>query len=135
MDMIKLCLNLLAISIIMNILLAVYGVVKRPSMIKKIIALDMLNNSICILATYIGYIGIESVPPVYISHDDKTLELLILRAVDPLPQALIVTAIVINLSITLFLCVLTLQIYRVARTTNIHSILRQRELLEELSGG
>ncbi|MEM4786273.1 MAG: sodium:proton antiporter, partial [Desulfurococcaceae archaeon] len=48
------------------------------------------------------------------------------RSVDPLPQALVLTAIVIGLAVTLFLVFLTLQIYRTYGTLDIREIRRLR---------
>ena len=47
-------------------------------------------------------------------------------SVDPLPQALVLTAIVIGLAVTLFLVFLTLQAYRLYKTTDVREIAKLR---------
>ncbi len=49
MDIAVLALNIVALSLVANIVLAIYGLLKRPSLIKKIIALNILNERVCAL--------------------------------------------------------------------------------------
>lgn len=127
-------LSLIITAMIVNIGLALYGIFFRPSLIKKIIALTILGDTANIFAIIIGYrrwISPEkpSIPPVlvnYTNFNNETLREFVARAVDPLPQALVLTAVVIGLAVTLFLVFLTLQIYRVYGTTDVREIRRLR---------
>jgi multicomponent Na+:H+ antiporter subunit C len=106
--------NLLATAAI-----SIYGIVVRPSLTKKIISLTILGDALNVLAIFIGF-RVFSIPPVLIPGVE--LELFVGLAVDPLPQALVLTAIVIGLAVTLFLVFLALQIYRLYGTLDTRRI-------------
>lgn len=106
--------NLLATAAI-----SIYGIVVRPSLTKKIISLTILGDALNVLAIFIGF-KVFSIPPVLIPGVE--LELFVGLAVDPLPQALVLTAIVIGLAVTLFLVFLALQIYRLYGTLDTRRI-------------
>lgn len=105
--------------------ISLYGIVARPSITKKIISLTILGDSLNVLAILIGF-RVFSVPPVLLKLDVGPSELLnfVHSAVDPLPQALVLTAIVIGLAVNLFLIFLALQIYR------LHGTLDSRKIRE-----
>ncbi len=121
--------NILIMTIVVNIGVSLYGVFARPSLIKKIIALTILSDSVNTLAIIVGYRAWPSpskppIPPVLtnVKPTEEVIKEFVSRAVDPLPQALVLTAIVIGLAVTLFLVFLTLQIYRLYRTTDVRRI-------------
>ncbi|MEM0066307.1 MAG: sodium:proton antiporter [Sulfolobales archaeon] len=103
--------------------ISLYGIVARPSITKKIISLTILGDSLNVLAILIGF-RVFSVPPVLLKLDANPDELLNLAysAVDPLPQALVLTAIVIGLAVNLFLIFLALQVYRLYGTLDSRKI-------------
>ena len=122
----------LLIIILVTITVALYGILTRPTIIKKIITLTIFNDAINVFIVISGYrrwpIPEKPVVPPVIR--DWDLPVSILRtSVDPLPQALVVTAIIINLAITLYLVFLTLQIYRVFKTTDVRTISKLRRVL------
>ncbi|MEM0380248.1 MAG: sodium:proton antiporter [Desulfurococcaceae archaeon] len=125
-------LSLILTALIVNLGLSLYGVFFRPSLIKKIIALTIFSDTANTFAILIGFRrwvdNQPSIPPVIVG--DYTSEIIqkefIKRSVDPLPQALVLTAIVIGLAVTLFLVFLTLQIYRTYGTLDIREIRRLR---------
>lgn len=126
-------LNILMVSLIANIVIALYGLIFKPNMIKKIISLTIFSDTASIIAIVIGYrFGKLPLPPVYMepNNPDYIYELLS-RSVDPLPQALVITAIVINLSFIVFLSVITLKLYDVFGSINLHLALR-REVIERI---
>ncbi len=116
------------LSIVVNLGASLYGVLYRPSLIKKIIALTIFSDSANITAIMIGYMRWRSpgeiAPPVLLNPNPtlEDIERFAKTAVDPLPQALVLTAIVIGLAVTLFLVFLTLQIYRFYGTTDVRRI-------------
>ncbi len=104
---------------------SIYGIVARPSIAKKIISLTILGDALNVLAIFIGF-RVYSVPPVLLGFDaDVDLMEFARTAVDPLPQALVLTAIVIGLAVNLFLVFLALQVYRLYGTLDTR---RTREL-------
>ncbi len=118
-------LNILIISLITNTLIGVYGIVFKPNIIKKIISLTIFNDSICVLIILHGYLGPESIAPIHIlPFDAENKELLLSYSVDPLPQAIVLTAIVIGLAFTVFLSITALRIYEVSGSLNLHYLLK-----------
>lgn len=127
-------LMILFVAMIMNLGIALYGIFYKPHLTKKIIALTILGDTANTLAILIGYRRwvssySPSRPPVYTNwteYSKHTLELFVNRSVDPLPQALVLTAIVIGLAVNLFLVFLALQIYRMYGTLDMREIRKLR---------
>ena len=111
--------------------LAIYGVARRPSMIKKIIALSIFGDTANVFAIFIGFRagGPGSVlPPVYptVRPSPSDIENMLKVSVDPLPQVLVLTAIVINMAVTALLIFLAIQLYRAYGTLDARKIARLR---------
>jgi len=130
MDIVTYLFNIVIMAIIVNMGVSLYGIFARPSLIKKIIALTIFGDSVYILVTIIGFRRAQPnpVPPILtiIPPTQQDIEYFAMHAVDPLPQALVLTAIVIGLAVTLFLMFLIIQIYRIYGTTDIRKIARLR---------
>ncbi|RLG83565.1 MAG: Na+/H+ antiporter subunit C [Thermoprotei archaeon] len=125
--------TILIMSMFVNLGIALYGVLARPSLIKKIIALTILSDTANTFAIIVGYRMWPSpespvLPPVLTNLTASKLRIFkfAASAVDPLPQALVLTAIVIGLAVTLFLVFLTLQAYRLYGTTDVRKIAKLR---------
>ncbi len=123
--------TILITCMIVNLGLALYGVFFKPNLIKKIIALTILGDTANTFALIIGYrmwvAGVPSRPPVFTEwRSNNPLLLLVFTktAVDPLPQALVLTAVVIGLAVTLFLVFLTLQAWKIYRSIDMRDIKR-----------
>lgn len=113
------------IAFVFNIAIALYGVLSRPSLVKKFLCLVAFTDSINIFAVFIGFRytpGAYPSPPILeaIPTSPAEVETLINTSVDPLPQAMILTAIVIGIACSMFLLTLILMYYRHYGTTNIH---------------
>ena len=84
----------------------------RQNLIKKIIGLGVLTNSIHLLLITIGFRGsIRSAVPPILPTPEVTAQFLT-TAVDPLPQAIVLTSIVINLSILAVMLAIAIHAYR-----------------------
>ncbi len=125
--------NILLFSLFFNVGISLYGIFARPSLIKKIIALTIFSDTANVLAIAVGYRRWPSpnqppIPPVITTTEPSIDDLtwFARQAVDPLPQALVLTAIVIGLAVTLFLVFLTLQVYRLYGTTDVRRVARLR---------
>ncbi len=134
MDTATYFLYILVSSMVMNLALALYGIFYKPHLTKKIISLTILGDTANAFALIIGYRLwpgeiTPSRPPILVgwTHLNKTmLQQYVSTAVDPLPQALVLTAVVIGLAVTLFLVFLALQIYRHYGTLDVREIRRLR---------
>lgn len=110
--------------LIATIGISLYGVIFKPHLTKKIISITIFSDSINLLAIFIGY-KLYSIPPELkgISNINEVLN----RTFDPLPQALVLTAIVIGLAVTLFLIFISLQLFRLHGTLDLRKIKELRE--------
>lgn len=125
--------SVMIFSLIMNIGISLYGVFRRPSLIKKILALTILGDTANVIAIVVGYRRWPTpesppIPPVLtdLKPTPETLQAFASAAVDPLPQALVLTAVVIGLAVTVFLVFLAIQVYRLYGTMDMRKIARLR---------
>ncbi len=94
------------------------GLVVKRHLIKKVIALNIISSAIVILFIYLGSLQGASAP---ILVDGVS------NIVDPIPQALMLTAIVVGVCTTALALVLAYKIYRVYQTLDLTEIERNAE--------
>ena len=122
--------------LIATAVVAVYGIVRRPNLLKKIIMLSILSDTGNTLAILIGYRFKAQMPPVYpgitfewTSGAERlktfTLKDFASLAVDPIPQVLVVTAIVIGMAVMLFLAFAAMLVYKHYGTLDVREISRR----------
>ena len=118
-----------------NIAVSIYGVIGKPNLVKKLIALTIFQDTINIFAIVVGYRLVNGLPPIPAVLTDLDIEAFVSRAVDPLPQALVLTAIVISLAVTLFLATATIYIHMHFKTVDVDVIsrIKRGEIFEEIS--
>ena len=120
----------IVVVVLFTITCALYGIATRPHLIKKLVLLTIVSDAIYVLLILMGYrIGATSPPvvpggvlenPVFPSQ--KTISLFMQRVVDPVPQVLIVTAIVIGLAQFIFLVTISMHLARKTGTYDIRKI-------------
>ncbi len=96
-------------------LLGIWGLLQKRNLIKKVIALNIINSAIIVLFLYEG----EGRLP------GKSAPILVqgvTKIVDPLPQALMLTAIVVGVCITALALVLVHLMYQRYHTLDIANI-------------
>jgi len=106
-----------------------YGVLAKRNVVKKIIALTILGDTVNTVAILVGFrVSGRVAPPVLptLKPSKEVLESFASTAVDPIPQALVITAIVINLAVTAFLLFLAVRAYALYGTLDYDEILRLR---------
>ncbi|HDD26878.1 MAG TPA: Na+/H+ antiporter subunit C, partial [Acidilobales archaeon] len=118
-------------SLIVIVAVAIYGIIAKPNLIKKIIALTILGDTVNTFIILIGYRFVSKpkppvIPTLHPSPED--IINVVKYGVDPLPQAFVITAIVINLAITAFLVMLVVRTYRAYGTL-------EMDLIERRKGG
>ncbi len=123
-------LSVVLASLLMNFTIALYAIFFKPHYVKKVIALTILGDTVNTFAIFIGYRRwVDQTPsriPVLTDLSSEGVEEFINLAVDPLPQALVLTAIVIGLAVILFLVFLGWILYSHYKTLDMREIKRLR---------
>ncbi len=90
----------------------------QKNILKLVLGLALISHAANVILISSGWIGPGQVP--ILGKDDS------IPFVDPIPQALVLTAIVIGFAALAFLLVLSLRVYRDLKTSNIEEIRGQR---------
>lgn len=98
-------------------LIGLWGVVSQKNILRIIIGFTILDAGINIVLISIGYINNRTAP---IIDSAVTTQEAVNRVVDPIPQALVLTAIVIGVGITALMLTYALQLYRSHKSLDIH---------------
>lgn len=85
--------------------IGLYGVLTRKNLLKIIIALNIIETGINLLLVSFGYID-HGITPILTSQENI---LNLNKMVDPVPQALVLTSIVIGLGTTAFALALAIR--------------------------
>jgi len=108
-------LNGISIGIVI-VLIGIYGILTKRNIIKMVMSLYIMNSGVVLLFVSIGYIiGGQAA----IFENSKKL------MVDPLPQAAMLTTIVIGLGITALALALAIKIYDEYKTLNTTKLLEE----------
>ncbi len=102
--------------ILLIFLLGVWGLFAKRNVIKKVIALNIINSAVIMLFIYVGSFSGESAP---ILVEGVT------EIVDPIPQALMLTAIVVGICTTALALSLVYKMYQKYQSLDIAEIERQ----------
>lgn len=104
-------------------LLGLYGVLVKKNLIKIIISLAMMNNAINLFFILLAYRKNGVVPILsFLQPNGNLYE----TAVDPLPQALVLTSVVIGLGVTALMVALAIRLYYVYGTFDITKMRKLR---------
>jgi len=96
-------------------LVGLYAVLVKKNLIKIIIGLGIIDYSLNLFLVLIGYKK-QSIFPIL--SKDKQIQ----PMVDPLPQALVLTAIVIGLAVTMLMVAIAIRLYEKYGTFDITEI-------------
>ncbi|WP_448577489.1 sodium:proton antiporter [Thermosphaera sp.] len=117
--------SLILIMLFTNTLLSIYGIVYRRSLTKKLIALTILSDTANVVFILIGFRFVQpAVPPVLTELSLENLEYLKQHAVDPLPQALVLTGIVISMAVNALIAFGIIQAYRITGSTDARIVVK-----------
>jgi len=97
-------------------LVGVYGLLTRRNLIKVVISLTIMEFSIFLMLALIGYISGGEAPILSGPAADS------FHVVDPLPQAMVLTAIVIGLATNAMLLSIAIRLYKKYGTFDIRRI-------------
>ncbi|MFH0839818.1 MAG: sodium:proton antiporter [Candidatus Omnitrophota bacterium] len=99
--------------------IGLYGILRKRNIIKIVISMMIAEYAINLLFVLVGY-RYEGRSPI-LSPDQE-----ILNMVDPLPQAIVLTAIVIGLAVTAMTVAIAIRIYEKYGTFDVTKINRLR---------
>ena len=108
------------ISVIAGFLLlmvGLWGIISQKNIIKMIISFSIIDTSIHLLLVAIGYIRTRTAPIIDSAVNKSDAADLV---TDPVPQALVLTAIVIGVGITALLLTYALKLFRQNRSLEIN---------------
>lgn len=104
------------VTAILLILIGIYAILTKKNIIKIVIGLSIVDSGVNLLLISIGYIK-NGTAPIF-SLKGLTPD----QMVDPVPQALVLTAIVIGLGVTAVALSLVIRLYDHHKTLNINKI-------------
>jgi len=102
---------------VLLILVGLYAVLTKKSLIKIVIGLSIIDGGIHLLLIAIGYLKGGTAPIFSPGFEEATAKM-----VDPVPQALVLTAIVIGFGVTAVALSLVIRLYRHHHTLQIDEI-------------
>jgi len=98
------------------IIIGLWGMITQKNLIKMIIGFSIIDTGLHLVIVSIGYIRGRTAPIISRSVQDLDR---IKEFVDPIPSALVLTAIVIGLAVTALMLVYAVKLYRVKQSLNI----------------
>ncbi|MEM0085973.1 MAG: cation:proton antiporter subunit C [Zestosphaera sp.] len=123
LDLLTLAFSVAVTTFVINIAIATYGIFAKHNLVKKILALTIFSDSINMFSIAIGFRVVDGYPspPILETEPRNPQDLLKFAdvSVDPLPQAFVITAIVIGFSVITFLLSLALLYYKYYQTLDI----------------
>jgi multicomponent Na+:H+ antiporter subunit C len=103
--------------------MGLYCLIAKKHLVKKIIGMVIMEYAINLFIILIGYKD-AGIPPIFLPDMDKAS--FVSQSVDPLPQALVLTSIVIGLSILAMMVAISLRLYEKYQTFDMSEIRRLR---------
>ena len=95
------------------ILIGMYGMLTQRNMIRIIVGFSLVETGINMIMVSIGYVTGGTAP---IINNDDLIANAVNRVVDPVPSALVLTAIVIGLGVTAVMLSFVVRIYKARKT-------------------
>ncbi|NOX71551.1 MAG: cation:proton antiporter subunit C [Candidatus Micrarchaeota archaeon] len=88
--------------------IGIYSTIMKDNMIKKVIGLGIMSHAVHLFIISMGYRA-EGIAPIMTNENMLSFSAL---AVDPLPQALVLTSIVIDFGITVLALAIVVMLYK-----------------------
>ena len=98
------------------ILIGLYGALTNRNILRMIVAFAVANTGVNLVLVGVGYINGRTAP---ILNESAPPAEALTRIIDPLPQALVLTAIVIGLGVTALMLAYAYKLYQTRGTLNI----------------
>ena len=102
------------------ILVGFWGVLTQKNIIKIIVGFSILNTGINILMVSLGYVKGKTAPIIDNAVAQTGYHDVSASVVDPVPQALVLTAIVIGFGVTALMLAYAMKLYKAKKTLEIN---------------
>lgn len=137
MDVLAAAFISVVIAFVVNIAIALYGVFLQKNYLKKVLSLIVFSDTLSIIAILVGYRLPNNTypsPPILprIPESPAMLREHASLAVDPFPQAFVITAVVINLAVFSLLLGFALLYYKHFKTEDFKKVEEGEEVVEEI---
>ena len=97
-------------------LVGLWGIIAVPNLIKKVVALSIMNSAVILFFIYFGSLSGDTAPILTGASGTP---------VDPLPQALMLTAIVVGVCVVALALALVYRLYQRYGTLDVHELERR----------
>jgi multicomponent Na+:H+ antiporter subunit C len=101
--------------------LGLYCLIAKKHLVKKIIGVVIMEYAVNLFILLLGY-KTDGIPPILLPDMDSTS--FVQQSVDPLPQVLVLTSIVIGLAILALMVAIALRLYEKYQTFDMSEIRR-----------
>jgi multicomponent Na+:H+ antiporter subunit C len=98
------------------ILIGLYGALTNRNILRMIVAFTVANTGVNLVMVAVGYLHGRTAP---ILDQAVPVQQAVERIIDPLPQALVLTAIVIGVGVTALMLAYAYRLYETKRTLDI----------------
>ena len=98
------------------ILIGLYGALSNQNILRMIVAFTVANTGVNVVLVSVGYIRGRTAP---ILNDAVPVSEAVNRIIDPVPQALVLTAIVIGVGVTALMLAYAYKLYQTKGSLNI----------------
>ena len=105
------------------LLVGLYGVIAKRNVIKIILGVLIIDYAVNMLLVLVGYRR-DGVAPIL--SDGQDVEAWSVTAVDPLPQAMVLTSIVIGLGLTALMVAMGIRLFEKYQTFDMNEMRRLR---------
>jgi multicomponent Na+:H+ antiporter subunit C len=102
------------------VIIGFWGLLSQKNIIKIIVSFTILETGVNILIVSLGYIKGRTAPIIDASVEQGANHNVLNSIVDPVPQALVLTAIVIGFGVTALLLAYAMKLFRAKRTLEIN---------------
>ncbi|MDA3955732.1 sodium:proton antiporter [Oceanispirochaeta sp.] len=100
------------------LIVGLWGILTRKSIIKMVIGFSIMDTGIHLVIVSLGYIQGRTAPIIDASATGDP----VLTMVDPIPSALVLTAIVIGLAVTALMLSYAVRLYKATGTSQVQDI-------------
>ena len=108
---------IILISGFLLVLIGLWGILSQTNLINIILGVTVFNTGINIVMVAVGYVKGKTAPILDVISPEEALT----SIVDPVPQALVLTAIVIGLGVTALMLVYALKLYQDKKNLDINN--------------